>query len=434
MRRTTQCRAVATLTAGLTVAAVVAGCGSGSSDSGTAGGADGGVQTLTMWARSDDEGFLPDLVDEFNASHDNIQLELTLIPSAQVVQKYSTAASTGSGPNIAAIDIGTIPQFISTGWLQDITDEVAALPYRDALSPAHIAQGAVGDRNFAVPLTADVSVLYWNKGLFEQAGLDPETPPATWDDIRTDAEAIDALGTGAYGYFFSGACAGCMAFTMLPYVWAGGGEVLESDGESVTAALSPNPQLESTLTFLRGLVDDGLVPQTAQTENGSDQFGPFFSGQVGMFVQGTYTFSELKENYPDIDFGITPVPSEDGTGSASYAGGDDLAITEGTDTEAGMTVLKWFLDEGQQSLAAKGILPIRSDLAEGSYLEQDPRNAVFVEALTVGHTPKATKVAAVFFDNNGPFGGLVQTAIFGDGAVTDAMQEAQAAAEAALAQ
>lgn len=430
---TTQRRAVVTLIAGLTSLGVLAGCSSGSGDD-EPGKTDGGVQTLTMWARSDDEGFLPDLVDEFNASHDDLQLKLTLIPSAQVVQKYSTAASTGSGPDIAAIEIGTIPQFTSTGWLQDITDDVQAQPYLDSLSPAHLEQGAVGDRNFAVPLTADVSVLYWNKGLFKQAGLDPETSPATWADIETAAKAITALGDGDSGYFFSGACAGCMAFTMLPYVWAGGGEVLDSDGDSVTPTLSPNPQLESTLTFLRGMVDDGLVPDTAQTENGSDQFGPFFSGKVGMFVQGTYPFAQLKENYPDVDFGITPVPSEDGSGTASFAGGDDLAITKGTDKEAGMTVLKWFMDEGQQSLAAKGILPIRSDIAEGTYLQQDPRNAVFVEALKVGHTPKAAKVSSVFFDNNGPFGSLVQTALFGDGSISDAMKDAQTAAESALAQ
>jgi len=429
VRRTTQRRVVTTLAAGVTCAALVAGCSSGPDDAATS----DGVQTLTMWARSDDEGFLPDLVDEFNASHEDIQLELTLVPSAQVVQKYSTAASTGSGPDVVAVEIGTIPQFTSTGWLQDITDEVTALPYRDALSPAHLEQGAVGDRNFAVPLSADVSVLYWNKDLFEQAGLDPEKAPATWDEIRAAAEAVSSL-DGKDGYFFSGACAGCMAFTMLPYVWAGGGEVLESDGDQVTPLLSPNPQLEAALTFLRGMVDDGLVPQTAQTENGSDQFGPFFSGQVGMFVQGTYPFAQLKENYPDVDFGLTPVPSQDGSGTASFAGGDDLAITEGTDREAGMTVLKWFLDEGQQSLAAKGILPVRSDLAEGDYLQQDPRNAVFVDALSVGHTPKAAKVASVFFDNNGPFGGLVQSALFGSGSIADAMSQAQTAAEAALAQ
>ncbi|TDC48041.1 sugar ABC transporter substrate-binding protein [Jiangella ureilytica] len=425
-----QRRGLASFAVAGVAALLLAACGGESTDSGV----DGGTVTLTMWARSDDEGFLPDLVDEFNAAHDDIRVELTLVPAAQVVQKYSTAASSGSGPDIVAVEIGTLPQFTSTGWLQDITDFVDGLDYKDTLSPAHLSQGSVDDRVYGVPLSADVSVLYWNKTLFEEAGLDPEAAPAAWADIRTAAEAVTALGDGTSGYFFSGGCAGCMAFTMLPYVWAGGGDVLETSGDSAVATLDPNPELASALEFLRGMVDDGLVPATAQTENGSDQFGPFFSQTVGMFVQGTYPFAQLKANYPDVDFGITPVPSEDGGASASFAGGDDVALTADADTEAGLTVLAWLLDEGQQSLADKGILPVRSDIATDSYVGQDPRHEVFVEALAVGHTPKAAKVSSVFFDNNGPFGGLVQQAIFGDQAVDDALADAQAAAEAVLSQ
>ncbi|MFG0252367.1 MAG: ABC transporter substrate-binding protein [Phycisphaerales bacterium JB038] len=425
MHTTTQRRVVAMITAAVT-AVPLAACGSDSAGDGTT--------TLTMWARSDDEGFLPDLIDEFNATHDDIQVELTLVPAAQVVQKYSTAASSGSGPDIAAVEIGTLPQFTSTGWLQDITDWVDGLEYKDQLSPAHLSQGSVDDRVYGVPLSADVSVLYWNKSLFEQAGLDPDAAPQTWADIRAAAEAVSSLGEDTYGYFFSGACAGCMAFTMLPYVWAGGGEVLESSGDTVTATLDPNPQLESTLELYRGLVDDGLVPASAQTENGADQFGPFFSETVGMFVQGTYPFAQLKENYPEVEFGVTTVPNVDGTQSASFAGGDDIALTTNADTESGLIVLDWLLDEGQRILSDKGILPIRSDLAQEQYVQQDPRNQVFVEALEVGHTPKAAKVASVFFDNNGPFGGLVQDGIFGDEPIADALSTAQSAAEAALSQ
>jgi multiple sugar transport system substrate-binding protein len=407
---------------------VSAACSSSSNDSGSS----GGVKNLTMWARADDEGFLPGLIKEFNAAHPNIQLKLTLIPDAQVVQKYSTAASTGSGPDIAAIEIGTIPQFTSTGFLQDVTSDVAALPYKNTLSPAHLKQGAVGDKQYAVPLTADVSVLYWNKALFKKAGLDPAKAPANWADIQADAAAVRKLGGDTYGYFFSGGCGGCMAFTMLPYVWANGGEVLSSSGDKVTPTLSPNPQLESALNLYRSLWSAGVVPQTAKTENGSNQFGQFFSGKIGMFVQGTYPFAQLKQKYPNVDFGITNVPSTDGSSSASFAGGDDIAITKKADKATGLTVLKWFLDEGQQSLAKQGILPIRSDIAEKNYVGQDPRNAVFVKALQVGHTPKAQKVASVFFDNNGPYAGMLQAGIFGTGSITDAMSKAQSAAATAL--
>ncbi len=58
------------------------------------------VETLQMWARADDVGFLPALVKSFNSTHSTLKIDLTLVPDAEVVQKYSLAASTGSGPDI----------------------------------------------------------------------------------------------------------------------------------------------------------------------------------------------------------------------------------------------------------------------------------------------------------------------------------------------
>ena len=75
-------------------------------------------------------------------------------------------------------------------------------------------------------MSADGSVLIWNKKLFKQAGLDPEKGPTTWAEIEQDAEKVNALGNGVSGFYFSGACGGCNAFTFMPLVWASGGEIL----------------------------------------------------------------------------------------------------------------------------------------------------------------------------------------------------------------
>jgi multiple sugar transport system substrate-binding protein len=219
---------------------------------------------------------------------------------------------------------------------------------------------------------------------------------------------------------------------MLPYVWANGGEVLSQKNGHVVPTLNPNPPLNATLQMLRGLWKDGAVNQTAKTENGANQFGLFFSGKIGMFVQGTYPFAQLKKSYPNVDFGITTVPSSDGSRAASFAGGDDIAITKKVDHATGVAVLKWFTDQAQTSLAKQGILPVRSDIAAATYVQQDPRNKVFVKALQNGHTPKAQKVSAVFFDNNGPFEALIQAGIFGSGNIDEAMSKAQSKASSLL--
>ena len=386
--------------------------------------ASGSSDPISLWARAETGSFLTPLVEAYNKSHER-QINLTLVPDAQVTQKYSAAAATGSGPDIAVIEIGRLPQFLASGWLQDITSDLAGLSYKGALSPAHLSQGALDGKNYALPFSADVSVLYWNKALFKAAGLDPDKGPKTWDEVRSTAAAVTKTGNGNFGYFFSGGCGGCVAFTMLPYPWAQGAEVMVDE----KANFAGNTALKDSLQLYRDIVKDGSTPNTAQTENGANQFGPFFSGKIGMFVNGTYPYVELKKSHPEIEFGIELVPSKDGSAAASFAGGDDIAITKRIDKATGMEVLKWFTSEGQQLLAKSGVLPIRSDVAQADYVPLDPRNQVFVDALKYGHIPKSPKVNAVFFDNSSPFAGLVQAGIFGSGSIDAALSTAQAGAD-----
>jgi multiple sugar transport system substrate-binding protein len=81
-------------------------------------------------------------------------------------------------------------------------------------------------------------------------------------------------------------------------------------------------------------------------------------------------------------------------------------------------------NEGQTALAKAGVLPTRSDIATSAYAAQDPRLAVFADALKVGHTPNIDKVAALFYDANGPWGRVVFDGIF-KGNIDAAMQQGQ---------
>lgn len=387
---------------------------------------------LQMWGRSDNQAFLPGLVDAFNASHKDVQVKLTLVPAAQVAQKFSAAASGGDGPDLVSLDVATVPQYATAGWLADVTTRSKSLSYLGELSPSHLELATLGDALYALPFTADVSVLYYNKALFKQAGLDPDQPPTTWAQIRDDATAVRALGPDYYGYYFSGACGGCMAFTLLPYVWADGGEVLKGSEPGVTATISPNAELANTLGFFKSLWDSGVVPAEAQTDSGADQFGPFFSGKTAMFVNGSYPIGTLKSEHPDIDFGVTLVPGET-SGTGAYTGGDSIAITKkAAASDVAWEVVSWMTSTGQEKLAAAGVLPTRLDIAKNAYAASDPRLAVLADALSVGHTPNSTHVAELFFDNNGPWSTLMQSAIF-SGGIDAAAQAAQESMSSTLA-
>ncbi|WP_445443090.1 ABC transporter substrate-binding protein [Clavibacter sp. km1a] len=417
MRRT-RTRAVAAATLMITGLALT-GCSAGAGDD-----ADG---TVTLWIRDYEKALVEPLAEAYNATHDT-QVEITLVPSPSYVQKLATSIAGGDPPDIAALDLVFTPYFAQAGALVDITDRVDALPYADDFSPAHASVTAFDGRTYGVPFTGDASVLFYNKALFAEAGLDPERPPTTHAEIRAAAKAISALGDGKYGYSIPGACGGCLIFGFTPLIWGSGGDVLTADGREATL---DSPEVTEGLELLRGMWTDGSMPSLAQTDAGPNTATAFQQGTVGMIADGTATMGALVAG-GKVDFGVTPLPGRDG-GSASFGGGDTLAILDGSDdVDGAWEFVEWATgEEAQTILAEQSVVPIRTDLLDSVYVPQDPRYAVFADALRVGHVPFSPVENELFNDNNGVWVNLISQSVF-RGDVEEAQREAQTEAQRIL--
>ena len=383
--------------------------------------------TLSIWARDDDRPIVTALVEDWNASHDN-QLEPTFIPGGQFVTKFATAAAGGVAPDLVAIDLVYTPAFMEAGQLTDITEMAKALPFFGELSPSHIRLGTWSDGNiYALPFSAEGSVLVYNKDLFRQAGLNPDQPPTNWADVEDAAQKITALGDDTYGYYFSGACAGCNVFAMLPLVWASGGDILSDDYSQPTFT---DPEVTAALEFYHRMYAAGDIPEGAKIDDGADFLNAFTSGKIGMIGTGAFSIAVLKTQYPDIDFGLTPLPGQDG-GQSSFAGGDNIAIPTGSEhVEEAFEFIQWLLTDQVQleQYAKNSQLPVRTDLAENKYFAEDPRLTTAAEAMASGQTPYSVVYNALLNDNNGPWLQMLQSAIF-DGDVESATETAQGRAE-----
>ena len=102
-----------------------------------------------------------------------------------MVPKLAQAIASGDVPDLMGLDLIYGPQFASAGQLEDITDLIGSDPTLETISDGHRAVATWDDQLYGVPLYQDVSVLFWNKGLFTQAGLDPEKPPTNLPSCTT---------------------------------------------------------------------------------------------------------------------------------------------------------------------------------------------------------------------------------------------------------
>ena len=378
--------------------------------------------TMTMWIRNLTD-MVEKLVDEWNVTHDN-QIELTVVPTDEFVTKFSAALAAGEAPDIISIDLIYTPAYASEGQLVDLTERIAELGIADDLTPSHMTLGSFEARNYAVPFLVDGSYIVYNVDLFEAAGLDPENPPETWDEVLEAARAISALGDDTYGYWFSGNCSGCNAFTFLPYIWASGGDVLSDD--FAEPVIADDPVVREALEFYRTLWDEGLVPEGASIDSGENFVNAFAAGNIGIATCGAFCIDQYKTDHPDLNFDVTLIPGTEG-GASSFGGGDVIGIPADSEhIDEAWEFITWALSEDIQLdiYAANNQIPVRLSLADNEYFEADPRLQVAAGALGVSQTPYSLVYNELFNDANGPWLLMFQIAIL-DGDIDGAIAEGQ---------
>ena len=378
--------------------------------------------TMTMWVRNIGDQ-VQELVDAYNGMGGD-QIELTVIPPNEFVTKMGAAIAAGESPDIASIDLIYAPAFAAAGQLLDITDRVDALPYADDLIPAHSELGTYLGRKYAVPFLIEGSFIIYNKGLFEAAGLDPEAPPSTWDELLEAARAITAIDDNTYGYYFAGACAGCNAFTYLPFIWASGGDVLSDDYSEATIA--SDPIVREALEYYRLMWEEGLIPESASIDDGGSFVSAFGTGTIGMAGTGAFGINVYRNDHPELELGAFHIPGKDG-GAASFGGGDVIAIGSGTQyPEQAWAFLEWMMsDETQLELyAARNRTTVRVSMLENEYSKDDPLVLTAASSLAVGKSPYTLVYNDLFNDPNGPWLEMIQIAIL-DGDIDGAIELGQ---------
>lgn len=398
----------------------------GACSGGGGGGDSADGATITMWARSENV-VTPKLVDAYNASHKN-QVKLTIIPGDSFITKVATAAGAKSLPDVLVSDVVYSPNYVQQGLFKDETALVNKLAFKDSLVKAHLDAATSDGKIYAVPFDVDSSIILYNKTLFEKAGLDPEVAPKNFDDIYNDAKAIRKLGGKTYGFYFGGSCPGCFAYTAMPYGVAAGQLPISKDGK--TADIDGSGITEAAALYKR-LYAEGIAPSSAKSEDGSTWPASFLAGNIGILPLGSGIIGSAKD--AGIDYGVAPLPSPDGSATATFVGGDVVGVTSTTKhaTEA-EAFLTWSLGESAQVevWAKNGFLTSRTDLADNKYSSQIPGVSDVIKGLANGYTPASVKYGDLFNNANGPWLAGLRGAIFNNDA--GALAKAQTTIQAEL--
>ncbi|MBZ5739924.1 ABC transporter substrate-binding protein [Nocardioides mangrovi] len=329
--------ALATIASLAAVSVLAAACGSSDDDNESS-----GKVTITVegWRPGDEQGTIDAVNKQAEAfMKENPDIVVKPVEWEWNAETFATQLAGGQLPTTFRVPFTDTKGLAERQQIADVTDDVNALPYAEDFNPSVLAaaQGTDG-KIYGLPTDVYGVGLHYNRDLFEQAGLDPDQPPTTWDEVEADAKAI-ADKTDAAGYVqMSTNNTGGWMLTTLTY--ALGGRMENEDG---TEASIDNDATKQGLEMLQTMrwVDDSMGSNT-NFEWGTINEA-FAAGKIGMYMSGSDVYNALvTTNQVDPDsYGLAALPLSDSPDAGILGGGSVAAVSAKASPAEQEAAVKW---------------------------------------------------------------------------------------------
>lgn len=342
--------------------------------------------TLSFWhSYSGSRSMLfESLVKEFMEENPMIKIEMTYGGNLYTMRdKLLTAVGGKEAPDIAEIDSYWTPIFAEAGALIDLQPYMVETGYDlDDLMDASLASTQYMGKSWSIPFNLSNIVLYYNKKAFEEAGLDPEVPPATWEELAEYAEklTVDKNGDGVtdqYGIVFPTKANFGAVWYWLAFFWQQEGDLFNDD--LTEAAFNTEAGIAAT-EFWKDLV------WKHKALNLSAGWSDFKVGNAAMELSSTSVLGNYRDVMGNANIGVAPLPK--GKTRATVSGGGNLAIFKDCeDPRAAWEFLSWLgsPEVNKRWCLVTGALPTRKSVLESTeyqdFLISDPKGNILLEGL-----------------------------------------------------
>ena len=309
-----------------------------------------GVNTLAIGSGNEE------MIDAWNSTHPDIEIITRSVPGApghetQDLTQLVAAIAAGDAPDVAVLNAPFIMEVAARGALESLNDVISRTGFD--LSQFYeytIVNMTFEDRIWGLPSGVDTRMLYFNKRLFEEAGLDPNSPPRTWEQLLDYSERLTIVepnGELSQIGFIPNFGNSWLYLFMLQ----NGGQMVSDDGRTVTLN---TPQVVEALEFMvRGydllggaeLVNAYVTAFAAQ--GGANH--PLLTGEVAMIIDGNWAIGTYARFGADMidDIGFTYAPTPTGTDFLTWSGGWAFGVPQGVrDMDAAFEVMSWLVTDG----------------------------------------------------------------------------------------
>ena len=315
-------------------------------------------------------------IGEWEAANEGWTVAPEVVGWGQCQDKVTTLAVAGTPVALAYVGSRTLKEFAEFGLIEPIpmTDAEKASYF-----PNVVGTVTYQGEQWGIPVAFSTKALYWNKDLFAEAGLDPDTPPATWEEVISAAKAVtentDSAGFGLVAKTFDNTM-----HQFLHWVYTNNGQIIDDEGNIVLNS----PEVLVALEAYKTLVPYSEEGPTAYEQN--EVRAIFLDGGVSMIHASIGAVSRLGDT--DINWGVANLPlGPEAQGPGTLLITDSLAVFSGTGVgDQAISLAKYLTAPAAQEeydLNA-GLTPLRPSATIDALVAEKPYWAPYIEGIEYG--------------------------------------------------
>lgn len=343
----------------------------GGESSGESAGAGGAKTEVVIWDYFETDAqkaMMQSLLDGFNASQDTYTASHVYVPFSDYEKQLTLGVASGELPDIVIMDGCGMASFISMDLFGDISDVEINW---DEYIPGPLESTMMDGKHYGIPFATNCTALYYNKDMFDAAGIDYPDENTTWDEFREMAKALTK--DGVYGFGNAGTNTDEGTFQCLQWLYTAGGSYTDIE-----------PGVDA-YKLMQEMIEEGSWAKDVVNWTQSDVNNNFKAGNLAMQQNGPWQIPSIEADAPDLNYGVTVLPKRDeGSGQAtSILGGENMGVVKKDDMSGAKAFLQYY-DQTDVMVAAMkqyGSFPPKTEAAQDSYWTDDPIQAAFIQQL-----------------------------------------------------
>lgn len=394
---------------------------------------------LTMWSGQADqaEKLLEGLVAEYERLHPNVTIDMSPGASStdELLQKLAASFAGNDSPDISYTYGSWSSQLERSGRTLDLRRDVADpdMHWDEFTSAARKTAQPTGRKVIGMPAVVDNISLFYNKRVFDRAGVAYPTDDWTWADFRKAAKQLTDRDSNSFGYGYSVSGSEETTWQLWPHLWQNGGAILSEDGQH--AAFDSEAGVDA-VRFLRDMAVKDKSVYLDQTDTKFAQL--FASDRIGMMTSGPWQLSDLQT--AKTSYGVVRLPGTAGD-HQTVSGPDLWTLFDNGDVNRAhwaKDFTEWLTakEQDERFNVALGNLPLRSSEVDSAAFRKQAAALPGYRTIQENsvNAEQARPTVPGYNGLSEAVGDAVAHVMQGDGDPATALREATTAADKALRQ